>query len=209
MSVEVYVETGSKKVFVSAYDWPGWSRGAKTEEAGLEAMAAYGPRYAPVAVTAGLVLPTPSFMIVDRIPGSGSTDYGVPYELAPRDSTRITQAKAGQLADLVEAAWARFDAGVEAAPASLAKGPRGGGRDRDQVVEHVLTAEQAYAGKLGLRLAVPPYSDPLAVKASRAAIVEVLRAAELPAPKNWPVRYAARRVAWHVLDHLWEIEDKS
>jgi hypothetical protein len=32
----------------------------------------------------------------------------------------------------------------------------------------------------------------------------------VPTPPNgWPHRYAARRMAWHVLDHLWEIEDKS
>jgi hypothetical protein len=24
-----------------------------------------------------------------------------------------------------------------------------------------------------------------------------------------PPRYAIRRIAWHVLDHAWEIEDKS
>jgi len=209
MSVEVYVETGQKKVFVSAYDWPGWSRGAKTEEEALEALAVYAPRYAPVAALAQRMLPAPAFTIVDRIAGSGSTDYGVPYELAPRDATRITKAKAGELADLVEAAWSVFDAGVAIAPPTLAKGPRGGGRDRDQVVQHVLNAEQAYASKLGLKLAVPPYSDPLAVKAFRSAIADVLRAAKEPAPTKWPVRYAARRIAWHVLDHLWEIEDKS
>jgi hypothetical protein len=27
--------------------------------------------------------------------------------------------------------------------------------------------------------------------------------------KGWPPRYAARRIAWHALDHAWEIEDKS
>lgn len=209
MSVEVYVETGRKKVFVSAYDWPGWSRGAKTEEEALDSLADYAPRYAPVAEAAGRELPAPTFSVVDRIKGDGNTDYGVPHRQAPRDATRITKAKAGALADLVEASWALFDAGVAVAPATLAKGPRGGGRDRDQVVEHVLNAEKAYAAKLGLRLAVPPYSDPVAVKAFRASIVEVLRAAEPPAPTKWPVRYAARRIAWHVLDHLWEIEDKS
>jgi len=26
---------------------------------------------------------------------------------------------------------------------------------------------------------------------------------------SWPARYAARRIVWHVLDHAWEIEDKS
>jgi hypothetical protein len=24
----------------------------------------------------------------------------------------------------------------------------------------------------------------------------------------WPPRYFVRRVAWHVLDHAWEIEDR-
>jgi hypothetical protein len=28
-------------------------------------------------------------------------------------------------------------------------------------------------------------------------------------PKGWPPRYAARRIAWHVLDHAWEMEDRS
>lgn len=27
--------------------------------------------------------------------------------------------------------------------------------------------------------------------------------------KGWPPRYAARRIAWHVLDHAWQIEDRS
>jgi hypothetical protein len=26
---------------------------------------------------------------------------------------------------------------------------------------------------------------------------------------GWLPRYAARRCAWHVLDHAWEIEDRS
>jgi hypothetical protein len=26
---------------------------------------------------------------------------------------------------------------------------------------------------------------------------------------KWPPRYAVRRFAWHVMDHAWEIEDKS
>ena len=34
--------------------------------------------------------------------------------------------------------------------------------------------------------------------------------APLKAPgKRWPPRYAARRIAWHALDHAWEIEDRS
>jgi hypothetical protein len=30
-----------------------------------------------------------------------------------------------------------------------------------------------------------------------------------PATKAWPARYFIRRSAWHVLDHAWEMEDKS
>ena len=26
--------------------------------------------------------------------------------------------------------------------------------------------------------------------------------------RGWPPRYAARRIAWHALDHAWEIEDR-
>ncbi|HKA98202.1 MAG TPA: hypothetical protein VKD66_18215 [Streptosporangiaceae bacterium] len=27
--------------------------------------------------------------------------------------------------------------------------------------------------------------------------------------QGWPARYAARRIAWHALDHAWEMEDRS
>ena len=28
-------------------------------------------------------------------------------------------------------------------------------------------------------------------------------------PNGWDARYTARRLAWHALDHTWEIEDRS
>ena len=35
----------------------------------------------------------------------------------------------------------------------------------------------------------------------------------VPDPRNtkrpWSPRYAVRRAAWHVLDHAWEIKDRS
>jgi hypothetical protein len=30
-----------------------------------------------------------------------------------------------------------------------------------------------------------------------------------PITKRWTTRYAAQRIAWHALDHAWEIEDRS
>jgi hypothetical protein len=103
-----------------------------------------------------------------------------------------------------------FDRVVEKAPQSLRKGPRGGGRDRDAIVEHVLGAEIAYARKLGLRLKQPPAADADAVRGHRNAIVAGIRAGTRGVTEGgWPARYMARRMAWHVLDHAWEIEDRS
>jgi hypothetical protein len=54
-------------------------------------------------------------------------------------------------------------------------------------------------------------SGPDAAALLRARIAAGLRAPDSLAvpPKGWPPRCGARRLAWHVLDHLWEIEDKS
>ena len=54
--------------------------------------------------------------------------------------------------------------------------------------------------------------DAKAVAELRRRMLEVIAAPSDGSPlagKKWPVRYAARRVAWHALDHAWEIEDRS
>jgi len=213
VSTRVYLEVGSKKVFACALDWPGWCRSGKTEEAALEALAAYADRYAPIAASAGVRFPKPgAFAVVERVAGSASTDFGAPDGPASADFESLTKAQAGRLADLVEAAWIVLERVVAGAPADLRKGPRGGGRDRDKIVEHVLGAEVSYVRKLGLRFRQPASEDRRAVQEVRTAVLDVLRAARAPAPdleKGWPYRYAARRIAWHALDHAWEIEDRS
>ncbi|MFZ5851554.1 MAG: hypothetical protein ACOYY2_09200 [Actinomycetota bacterium] len=112
---------------------------------------------------------------------------------------------ADRLADLLAAAWATLDRVAATAPAALRKGPRGGGRDRDAVVAHVEEAELAYARKVGVRLPARPGP------ALRAAVLDVVRdpGRVVPDQRGWPLRYAVRRFAWHVLDHAWEIEDRS
>lgn len=209
VATRVYLEVGARKVFASALDWPGWSRSGKTEEAALEALAAYAGRYAPVAERAGMRFPRSAgdaVEVVERVKGDATTDFGAPGTPAAEDGEPLTAVKARRLAALVEASWTVFDDVIAAAPASLRKGPRGGGRDRDKIAAHVEDAEGAYARKLGL-----PGWLPTAER--RAAIVEALRAARAPRPpdlpKGWPYRYGARRVAWHALDHAWEIEDRS
>jgi hypothetical protein len=99
---------------------------------------------------------------------------------------------------------------IAQAPAVLTKGPRGGGRDRDPIVAHVREAEWSYARKLGLRLPAPTTDD--AVAALREAILDVLSQPSDgtdPVGKGWPPRYAAARIAWHILDHAWEVEDRA
>ena len=44
-----YAKLGAKKVFACSVDFPGWCRSGKDEEAALEALADYAPRYAEVA----------------------------------------------------------------------------------------------------------------------------------------------------------------
>jgi hypothetical protein len=111
---------------------------------------------------------------------------------------------------LLSAGWELFDQVVAGAPESLRKGPRGGGRDRDAIVDHVAAAEQTFAQKVGFKLPVPRPGDRLVIEANRAAILEWCRSGRPhPAARpGWPPRYASRRLLWHVLDHAWEIEDR-
>jgi hypothetical protein len=207
----VCLEVGSKKVFASALDWPGLSRAGRDEGAALEALASYRPRYDKVAGRAGIAFPSAPFSVVQRLPGDANTDFGVPGRTAEAERQRITPAAAKRQAALVAAAWAMFDEVAAVAPEELRKGPRGGGRDRDKMVDHVLGAEAAYARKLGVRHKQPALGDTTAIVALRADLLAVMSAPSDGGPvveKGWTVRYAARRIAWHVLDHLWEIQDR-
>ena len=88
------------------------------------------------------------------------------------------------MAALVKAAWDLFDEVAASAPAELRKGPRGGGRDRDKMIDHVLGADEIYARKLGLRLSAPPRADRAAIRAFRAAVIEALEKPSDGAPPS-------------------------
>ena len=124
----------------------------------------------------------------------------------------MTKADAERLASLVEAAWVIFDRVAERSPAELRKGPRGGGRDRDKMIGHVIEADHAYAREIGVRMPEPSFADREAVEAERAAVLDALRQPSDGSPladRKWTPRYAARRIAWHALDHAWEMEDRA
>ena len=150
--------------------------------------------------------------MIERLAGSASTEFGVPGEVAKRDTAPLPSAEGKRLGSLVQAAWAVYDQILAGTPAELRKGPRGGGRDRDKMADHVRDAEGAYVRKLGLRLAPPDRHDRRALAEFRAAIAQAIQRPSSGAAlveKGWPQRYAARRIAWHALDHAWEMQDRS
>lgn len=215
-STSVYLEVGQKRVFACALDWPGWCRSAKSEEQALEVLAEYADRYAAVAHEAGVAFPPTSpivFDVVERLRGSaGYTDFGAPGAVPTSDREPLTREETERLIALLSASWTVFDRIAAAAPAEMRKGPRGGGRDRDKMIDHVLGAEVAYARKLGIEQHQPAREDRLARTALREALIVALRAHAANPPldsANWPVRYAVRRITWHVLDHAWEMEDRG
>jgi hypothetical protein len=215
-TVPIYVEAGDKKVFACSIDFPGWCRGAKSEELALEALADYAARYAEVAKRARAAFPAPAsagerFEIVERVKGKGATDFGIPHEIPKADAEPLTARQAGRQVELLRASWALLDEVAKASPAELRKGPRGGGRDRDKMLDHVLGAEAAYARKVGVKHPQPELGDTRAIKALRDDLAEALGGASDGSPvvpKGWPPRYALRRIAWHVLDHAWEMQDR-
>lgn len=204
MSITVVVEVGSKKVFASALDFPGWARSGRSEADAIAALVAYAPRFAPVAAAAGVRLPNDLTLdVIERVKGNATTDFGAPAIPAAAEADPGDEAHRARAAALVAAAWDEFARIERGAPRELRKGPRGGGRDTDAIREHVLEAEQAYKGKLGIR----GITDSELV---RQAMLVAIREGRPPAqPNQWPSAYAARRIAWHALDHAWEIQDRS
>jgi len=213
--LQIAEEAGAKKAFAWAVDWPGWARSGKTTDLARAALIAYVPRYAAVVAAAGLEMPDAdegTLEIVDSVPGGSGTDFGVPSAITDADRRPVSAPDAERLADLVAAAWTVFDRIAATAPPSLRKGPRGGGRDRDKMIGHVIGADHAYAREIGVRLPEPHLGDRDAVDAERTAMLEVLRQPSDGGPladRRWTQRYAARRIAWHALDHAWEMEDRS
>jgi hypothetical protein len=221
--IDVYLEVGSKRTFAGALEWPGWCRAGRDEQGALQALADAGPRYARVlaATSLGFQAPpdTSRFTVVERLDGNATTDFGAP-DVAPSDDARpIDEADRQRFETLLAACWDAFDAAAEAATGKeLRLGPRGGGRDLEGIARHVMGAEHGYlarvAGKHARRKG-EALSDE--VQRTRRELLEALaRAArgELPerGPRGgtiWPARYFVRRVAWHVVDHIWEIEDRS
>lgn len=169
------------------------------EEAALGSLADYAPRYFR-AVQAPLPPGPPQILGV--IEGGATTDFGAPGTPSPWDQEPLDPSELERLVRLAEACWDYFDGVLEAAPPQLTRGPRGGGRDRDQIADHVREAERAYARRQGVALAPgTPWGE------QRRRLPAAWRTGQQQGA--WPIRYGIRRCAWHVLDHAWEVEDRA
>ncbi|HEX9124179.1 MAG TPA: hypothetical protein VF984_12635 [Actinomycetota bacterium] len=222
-SVDVYLEMGAKRVFAGAIEWPGWCRSGRDETEALDALDAYAPRYAEVLRGSRLGFRAPKtsngLEITERLKGNPTTDWGAPDVAPDADGRPIDRRELARLRRILEASWGSLDRVAAAAEgAELRKGPRGGGRELDAIVAHVIGAEGAYLRRIA---GTPPKVDDADPSASlddvRRAVLDGLeRAASEGVPetgprggKMWRPRYFVRREAWHVLDHVWEIEDRA
>src|SRR5712691_9655500 len=153
--VEVYLEVGRKRAFAGALDWPGWCRSGRNEEAALEALAAFGPRYAKAMgarAAKGFAAPTDasSLRVVERLEGDATTDFGAPSIAPSADDRPLDDAELDRQVSLLRACWAALDRAARAARGKeLRKGPRGGGRELDAIVRHVLGADAGYLSLIG------------------------------------------------------------
>ncbi|MGH2449547.1 MAG: hypothetical protein ACRDFS_13220 [Chloroflexota bacterium] len=215
--LRVMLEIGpkGKKVVAVAPDWPGLERGAKTEEAAIERLQSYLPRYANVANLAGMDAefgPVTTVDVVERFPGTGSTDFwGISFAFSDIDRQGMTVEELERQLTLMRACWSFFDDVRLRVSAEMQKGQRGGGRSRDHIVRHVLANEQEWAAKVGVRAPEDALLTEEGLKAHREAYPSAIRAyhSEGKMARNWPLRYLIRHTAYHTMDHAWEMEDKD
>jgi hypothetical protein len=216
--MRVLLEIGpkGKRVVASAMDWPGLERWGRTEEEALDRMLSYVPRYAPVAGRVGLAADyaaDDSPEVVERTPGNTSTDWwGIAHVPSEIEAEPLTADELERRIGLMRATWSYFDTAAAASTAALTRGPRGGGRERDQIGRHVYASERHnFWRKVGIREddEVRLTAEELAVHRER--FIDAIReyhADDRPA-RRWPLRFLIRRTAQHAMDHAWEIEDRT
>lgn len=215
-SLAVYLEVGKRRTFAGAIDWPGWCRSGREPEEALRRLLEYAPRYARVLSETSLDFEPPKDLeVVESLRGNMDTDMGSPTMPPSADAAPVSEADLRTLNTLLRACWRTFDAAVEVAQSK----PLGsGGRDLSAIVEHVIGGDGGYLWRLATRKRgdmsdLPPQHQ---LERTREMLLKGLEDAahgQVPTRgprggQRWSPRYFVRRVAWHVLDHAWEIEDR-
>lgn len=220
--VQVYIETGRKQTFAGAIDWPGWCRMGRDENSALQALFEVGPRYAAVLQAAQIEFLVPlelsTLVVVERLEGNATTDFGAPNSSPASDNLPVSQDEFLRLQALIMACWQSFDSAVIAASGrQLSKGPRGGGLDLAGILEHVVGSDASDLARLAWKFKLHDLQNPLQElgRTRQATLNALARAAlgEIPEQGErsgviWTPRHFVRSLAWHTLDHAWEIEDR-
>ena len=132
-NLRVMLEIGlrGKRVVAVAPAWPGLERWAATEEAAIERLLSYVPRYAPVAKLAGLesdfaTTTTHSAVdVVEHYPGTGSTDFwGISFAFSTIDQEPTSDEELERELTLMRSCWAFFDGVRSRVSAEMQNGPR-------------------------------------------------------------------------------------
>ncbi len=199
-------------------DWPGWSRGARTAELALGTLESYRERYRPVAGLAGLEREFDGggpFDIVEDKVGTSSTDFwGISFSPCSAEREPMSEAELERGITLLRACWAFFDGVTARVSPEMRRGPRGGGRDRDQIIRHTIRTESEYFAKqVGLRVPEGAALAPDGLRLHREGYIAAMRAYNAGEVKrrmrSWNLPFLIRHSAFHTLDHAWEMEDKD
>ncbi len=220
--IRIFLEIGKKKAACGAVDWPGLFRGDKDENSAIQALLGCAPGYARILAEGQVEFPIPSSVeqlnVTDRNEGNASTDFGGFGVILASDRDPLSEAEFQRQLAVLNACWKAFDQAVEQAKGKeLRKGPRGGGRSLEKILDHVNQSDRAYLSRIAWKHS-PVEGLPAreGMNQTRLAIhdaLEMAMRAGLPekGPRGgviWPLRYFIRTVAYHLTDHIWEIEDR-
>ena len=216
-TLRVILEIGKKRrVVAGATDWPGLDRWGTSEDDALDKLTSYLPRYKGVAERAGLAarfVRARAVDVVERVPGSSSTDFwGIAHVPSQIEAEVLAPAPLERRLDLLRACWAWFDDVAARVSSELRPQPRGGGRSRDQIIRHVyLNEPEQFTRKVEVRTPLDVVATPDGLAAHRQACLDAIRAynAEGKPARTWPIQFLIRRLAHHVTDHGWELEDRD
>ena len=216
-AMRVILELGKKRrVVAGAMDWPGLDRWGTSEEDALAKLATYVPRYADVANRAGLAREyarATEVEVVERVPGSSSTDFwGVAHVPSLIETDVLPAAELERRLSLLQACWECFDHTGATVSAELRPGQRSAGRTREQILRHVYRNEpEQFSRKVEVRTPLDDVMEPAGLAAHRAAYLDGIRAynADGRPARTWPIQFLIRRTAHHVMDHAWEMEDRD
>ncbi len=215
--LRVVLEIGKKRrVVAGALDWPGLDRWGTSEEDALRKLSSYLPRYGGVAERAGLagaLARATHVEVVERVPGSSSTDFwGIAHVPSQIEGEVLSPADLERRLDLLIACWAEFDHVAERVSPELRPGSRSGGRTRDQIIRHVHGTEPGqFSRKVEVRTPLEVVLTPDGLASHRLAYLDAIRAynSEGRSARTWPIQFLIRRTAHHVMDHGWELEDRD